>query len=73
MIRPSSVRCVFATLAVEQRTAQFGLERLDRARQRWLADIAALGRAREIERVRNREEIADLLHFHRDIPVRYGA
>ena len=53
-----------AALAVEQRPAQLMLELLDRAGQRRLADVALLGGAREIERARQGDEIADLLHFH---------
>ena len=39
-----------AALAVEQRSAELVLELLDRAGQRRLADVALLGRAREIQR-----------------------
>ena len=52
-------------LAVEQQPAQLLLEQLDRAGQRGLGDVALLGRAREVERLAQRHEVADLVHFHR--------
>ena len=51
-------------LAVEQRPAKLLLELLDGAGQRGLRDVAALGRAREIQLLAEREEVADLMHFH---------
>ena len=57
-----------AAFAVEQRTAELVLELLDRAGQSRLADVALLGGAREIQRPRERDEVADLLHFHGSVP-----
>src|SRR6516225_7798588 len=51
-------------LATQQQAAQLFLELLDCARQRRLRDMAQLRRACEIERVRYRQEVADLVHFH---------
>ena len=50
--------------AAEQIAAQFGLKLLDRPRQRRLGHVAIVGRAREVQQTRNREEIPDLVHFH---------
>ena len=58
-----------AAFAVEQRAAELMLELLDGAGQRRLADVALLRRAREIQRVGKRNEIAHLLHFHRNGPL----
>jgi hypothetical protein len=52
-------------LAAEQEPAQLLLELLDGAGERRLGDVALLGGAREVERLADREEIADLVHFHR--------
>src|SRR5262245_21623609 len=57
-----------AALAVNQRTTQFSLQVLDGPRQRGLRDVATLCRAREIERVCDRQEIADLMDFHGSSP-----
>ena len=58
-------------LAAEQVAAKFGLELLDRPRQRRLGDVALVGGAREIQRPRDGEEISDLMHFHdRAAPIR---
>jgi hypothetical protein len=51
-------------LAMEQRPAELALEELDRPRQRGLRHVAALGGAREVELVRDGEEVADLVHLH---------
>ena len=51
-------------LATKQIAAEFGLELLDGARQRRLRHVAVIGRAREIQRARYREEISHLVHFH---------
>ena len=51
-------------LAAEQRAAQLVLEPLDGAGQRRLRDVAGLGRAREVQRLADGQEIADLMHFH---------
>ncbi|MGY4435470.1 hypothetical protein ACVWWO_007947 [Bradyrhizobium sp. F1.13.1] len=50
--------------AAKQIAAEFGLELLDRARQRRLRHVAVLGGTREVQELRHREEIADLMHFH---------
>ena len=55
-------------LAMKQRAAHLLLELLDGARQRRLRHVAALGRAGEIQVLAQREEIADLVHFHRPTP-----
>jgi hypothetical protein len=52
-------------LAAEQEPAQLLLELLDGAGERRSGDVALLGGAREVERLADREEIADLVHFHR--------
>ncbi len=57
-----------SALAVEQWPAKLVLELLDRARQRRLADVALLRGTREVQRAREGDEIADLLHFHGAIP-----
>jgi hypothetical protein len=55
-------------LAVEQRTAELALEKLDRPRQRWLRDVAALGGAREVQFLGDGEEVANLVHLHGFVP-----
>ena len=50
--------------APEQVAAEFGLELLDRPRQRRLRNVALVGGAREIQRPRDGEEVPDLMHFH---------
>ncbi len=50
--------------APEQVAAEFGLELLDRPRQRRLGDVALVGGAREIQRPRDGEEVPYLMHFH---------
>lgn len=54
-----------APLAIEQGAAKFMFQLLDGARERRLGHVTHFGRAREIERLRERHEIANLLHFHR--------
>ena len=54
--------------AVKQRAAELFLELLDGARQRGLSDVAALGRAGEVQFLAEAEEIADLMHFHKKSP-----
>ena len=44
------------------------LQLLDRASQRGLTNVALLGSASEVQRAGKRDEIADLLHFHRQRP-----
>src|SRR6266540_6371769 len=51
--------------APKQRAAQLALERVDRIGQRGLRYAAALGRAREIQLAGERQEVANLVHFHR--------
>ena len=51
-------------LAPEQIAAKLAFELADGAGERGLGDVALLGGAREIERARHREEVADLVHFH---------
>ena len=57
------------TFAAKQRTAEMGLELLDRRRQGRLRHRARLGRAGEVEGPRRRKKIADLVHFHRALPT----
>ena len=52
-------------LAHEQVAAKFRLQHLDGARQRGLRHIAFFGGAGEIENTRDCQEIADLMHFHK--------
>src|SRR5215831_11801828 len=56
------------TLAPEKIAAKLALQLLDGPRQRRLRHIALVGRAREVEDVRDREEIPDLMHFHEELP-----
>ena len=51
-------------LAAQQQAAKLLFELLDRAGQRRLRDMALLGRAGEIQRVGDRQKIADLMHLH---------
>ena len=51
-------------LAPQQQAAQLLLELLDRPGQRGLRDVALLGRAGEVQRVGDRQKIADLVHLH---------
>jgi len=55
-------------LAMEQRPAELGLELLDRPGQGRLRDPRPFGGAGEVERVGQRQEVPDLLHFHRGSP-----
>jgi hypothetical protein len=57
------------TLAPEKIAAKLALQLLDGPRQRWLRHIALVGRAREVKRVCDREEIPDLMHFHDELPL----
>ena len=66
LAQPGQVAVV--ALAAKQRAAQFVLQRLDGTRQRRLRDVARLGRAREVQGLANREEVADLMHFHGSSP-----
>ena len=51
-------------LAAQQQPAKLLFELLDRAGQCRLRDMALLGRAGEIQRVGDRQKIADLMHLH---------
>ena len=51
-------------LAPEQVAAELLLQQLDGPRQRGLGDVAGLGGAREVQRARQGEEVADLMHLH---------
>ena len=55
-------------LAPEQVAAEFGLQLLDGAGQRRLGDVAFFRGAREVERTADRQEVADLVHFHEVCP-----
>jgi hypothetical protein len=56
-------------LPPQQKPAQFLLKLLDRSRQGGLRHIALLGGAREVERLRHRQKIADLVHLHSAAPL----
>ena len=51
-------------LPIEERAAHLVLEQLDGPRQRGLRHVATLCRPREVERLREGHEVADLMHFH---------
>jgi hypothetical protein len=53
-----------AALAPEQRPTELVLQHLNRARQRRLRDVALVGGAREVQLPGDRQEIANLMHFH---------
>jgi hypothetical protein len=59
--------CVGA-LAMKQLPAQLLFQHFDGTGQGGLRDIAPLGGAREIQQVRDRKKIANLMHFHRYSP-----
>ena len=67
-MRPSSDRCVFARSRWKSGPPSSLLEKLDRPRERRLRDVAALGGAREVQFLGDREEVADLVHLHRFVP-----
>src|SRR6266852_2221196 len=50
-------------LPSKQVAAKLAFELLDRAGKRRLRDMALFCRSREIERLGNRQEVADLMHF----------
>src|SRR5258708_4525918 len=50
--------------AMKERAAEFVFEELDRARERWLSDVALLGSPREVQLVGHGQEIPDLVHLH---------
>jgi len=53
-----------APTPAEQAAAELLFQALDRVGQRRLRDAAALRRAGEVPLLAQREEIADLMHFH---------
>src|SRR5262249_42180473 len=55
-------------LAPKKIAAQLAFKELYRACQRRLSDMALLGRAREIQRPRDGQEVPDLVHFHAHVP-----
>jgi len=55
-------------LTAKEFSAQLLLERLDRARQRRLRDVALFGCPGEIKRIGQGQKIADLLHLHEFSP-----
>ena len=52
------------SLAPKEIAAKLAFELLDRARERGLGNMAFFRGAREIQRLGDREKIADLMHFH---------
>jgi hypothetical protein len=54
--------------AVEERSAQIGLKRLDAITQRWLRDTAPLGRAREVQFGAQGHEVLNLRGFQWPLP-----
>src|ERR1043166_789214 len=55
-------------LSSKQISAEFELQHFYGAGQRGLRHIALLRRAREVQLLGNREEIADLVHLHGSTP-----
>lgn len=55
-------------LPVKQQPAELILQQLDGALEGGLRDVALLRRAGEIQFLADREEVSDLMHFHRDDP-----
>ena len=51
-------------LAPQQQPAEFLLKLMHSTRQRRLGDVAALCRAREVQRLADRQEVAHLMHLH---------
>jgi len=51
-------------LAIEQRAAELELQKLDGADERGRADAALLRRLGEVQVLRRRQKIADLVHLH---------
>jgi hypothetical protein len=58
--------------AMKQASAEFGLQRLNGARQRRLRNVAAFCCAREIQLASQREKVSNLLHFHGLYPSMAG-
>ena len=52
-------------LAVKQRAAELLFQLLDGARQRRLRNVRPFRGAREVQFLAQRQEVADLMHFHR--------
>ena len=53
-----------ALVALEQLRAQFRFQRLDLLAQRRLADVQALGRAREVQLLGDGDKVAQVAQFH---------
>lgn len=62
-----------AALTVEERPAEFILEKFDCARQRGLRDIALLGRPGEIQLLGDGQEVSDLADLHCTLPLGGGS
>ena len=54
----------FATAAIEQGQAEFGLELEDLAAQRRLADLASVRRAAEMSVIGERDDVAQIVEGH---------
>jgi putative transposase len=54
----------YGGVSVSELKRMKGLESLDRAGERWLGNVAAPCRLGLIQRLANRQEITDLVHFH---------
>jgi hypothetical protein len=59
-----------AGLAIEQAHAEIALDRLDAAAERGLAEVHALGGAREMALVGQRHQVAQALEVHRCLSMR---
>jgi hypothetical protein len=62
-----------AVLASQQEPAELLLELVHGTRQRGLGDAAVLRRAREVQGLADRQEVADLVHFHAEPSSRIGS
>ena len=51
-------------LAAEQQATHFFLKLLDGAAERWLADMALFGGAREVQRIANGQKVFHMMHIH---------
>ena len=56
-------------LTPEELSAEFLLKALDCLGERRLRDVAQLGRPREVQRLADGEEVADLMHLHRSSSI----
>ena len=52
------------SLAVKKWPTEFTFELLDRTRERRLRHVALFRRAREVQFLRHRDEVTNLMHFH---------